>query len=182
MGLGISVLSIIASKVQHWRKLTLLLSAMGLPFISYHWLLPESPRWLLCQNRVHEAVKILEDIAKGNGTVLGEKAKLDLISPQKNCLGSTVLARTQPEGLRDLFSNCQLGLMTWIQIFSFFVNSASYYGLTLAAGEGEECVLQLPQLAPTWQALWEEGCTQALLSVDWWRSQPMCCHTYFSTI
>ena len=136
---SLTVLSVIASRVQHWRKLTLLISGLGLPFISYYWVLPESPRWLLCQNRVQEAVKVLEDIAKGNGTILSEKAKQELNNPQQNCLGATVLVRA--EGLTDLFSNWELGLMTWIQIFSFFVNSAAYYGLTLAAGECEDYLL-----------------------------------------
>ena len=128
---GIVVLSMIAYQVQHWRHLTLLISIMGLPFILYHWIIPESPRWLLSQYRLHEEVKILEEIAKGNGTVLSEKVKLELDSPKKKDV-STPAART--EGLSDLFSQHQLGLMTGIQIYSWFVNSAAYYGLTLAAG------------------------------------------------
>jgi len=78
--LGIVVLSLIASQVQHWRHLTLLVSILGLPFLLYHWIIPESPRWLLSQNRPYEAVKILDDIAKGNGTSLSEKVKLELDS------------------------------------------------------------------------------------------------------
>ena len=38
------------------------------------------------------------------------------------------------EGLSDLFSHSQLGMMRVIQIYSWYVNSAAYYGLTLAAG------------------------------------------------
>ena len=132
---GIVLLSLIAYQVQHWRHLTLLISMMGLPFISYHWVIPESPRWLISQNRLHEAVKILEDIAKGNGTVLSEKIRLELDSPKKKDAKAPVAAGT--EGLSDLFSHRQLGLLTVIQIYSWFVNSAAYYGLTLAAGELE---------------------------------------------
>jgi len=128
---GIVVLSMIAYQVQHWRHLTLLISIMGLPFILYHWIIPESPRWLLSQNRLHEAVKILEDIAKGNGTVLSEKVRLELDSPKKKDVSTPAASA---EGLSDLFSQHQLCLMTGIQIYSWFVNSAAYYGLTLAAG------------------------------------------------
>jgi len=129
---GIVVLSLIAYHVQHWRHLTLIISFMGLPFILYHWIIPESPRWLLSQNRAYEAVKILEEIAKGNGTVLSEKVRLELDSPKKTDVSSPALAKS--EGLSDLFRNSQLGLLTVIQIYSWFVNSAAYYGLTLAAG------------------------------------------------
>merc|ERR1712013_68225 len=38
------------------------------------------------------------------------------------------------EGLGDLMSHSKLCLITCIQIYSWFVNSAAYYGLTLAAG------------------------------------------------
>ena len=72
---AIALLSLIAYQVQHWRQLTLLISILGLPLISYHWIIPESPRWLLTQNRLLEAVKVLEDIAKGNGSLLSENMK-----------------------------------------------------------------------------------------------------------
>jgi len=129
---GIVILSFMAYQVQHWRYLTLLISVLGLPFISFHWLIPESPRWLMSQNRLHEAVKILDDIAKGNGTVLSEKIRLELDSPKKKDVEAG--KPESSECLSDLFSHSKLFLMTGIQIYSWFVNSAAYYGLTLAAG------------------------------------------------
>lgn len=41
----------------------------------YHRYLPESPRWLLAQKRTKEALDILENLAKVNGTELPEKLK-----------------------------------------------------------------------------------------------------------
>jgi len=132
---GIVVLSVVAYLSPHWRHLTMLISLMGLPFISYHWIIPESPRWLLSQNRLHEAVKVLEDIAKGNGTFLSEKVKLALDSPKKTDKKSKgARIDTSNEGLSDLFRHPRLAMITCIQIYSWFVNSAAYYGLTLAAG------------------------------------------------
>jgi len=130
---GIVILSFMAYHVQHWRYLTLLISILGLPFLSYHWIIPESPRWLMSQNRLHEAVKILEDIAKGNGTMLSEKVRLELDSPKKKKDVESTGQGTS-EGLGDLMSHSKLCLITCIQIYSWFVNSAAYYGLTLAAG------------------------------------------------
>ena len=131
---GIALLSLIAYQVQHWRQLTLLISILGLPFISYHWIIPESPRWLLTQNRLLEAVKVLEDIAKGNGSLLSENMKLQLVSIKKEVKDKDTLLSAKTEGLKDLFSTRQLALITVIQIYSWFVNSAAYYGLTLGAG------------------------------------------------
>jgi len=125
--LGIMGFAYIAYLVQHWRQLTLLISLIGLPFAAYHFFLPESPRWLLTKNRSSEALKVLEGIARGNGKVMPEKLNM---SPQK----SVSPTPTIEEGVLDLFRSPELAVSTCIQIYSWFVNSASYYGLTLAAG------------------------------------------------
>ena len=156
---GIVILSFMAYHVQHWRYLTLLISILGLPFLSYHWIIPESPRWLMSQNRLHEAVKILEDIAKGNGTVLSEKVRLELDSPKKKDVESTKQGTT--EGLGDLMSHSKLCFITCIQIYSWFVNSAAYYGLTLAAGIVRAVVMLL--LFVHYQVLLVEDSTQPQL-------------------
>jgi len=125
---GIVIFAFISYYVQHWRKLTGLISILGLPLLSYHFFIPESPRWLLAKNRVQEARKVLEDIAHGNGTVM--KSKLVLSSPDVAARGKE---KTEEEGVTDLFRHPELFMMTMIQIYSWFVNSAAYYGLTLAA-------------------------------------------------
>ena len=56
--LGIILFALVGFLIQDWRSLTLTVSFLGLPFISLHWLLPESPRWLLAQDRQSEAVKV----------------------------------------------------------------------------------------------------------------------------
>ena len=94
-GMGIAVLSVIAYQVQHWRQLTLLISILGLPLISYHWIIPESPRWLITQNRFQEAMNVLEDIAKGNGTLLSKKMKLELVSQKKTIKDRQEIKRVQ---------------------------------------------------------------------------------------
>ena len=57
--LGIVLFALVGFMIQDWRSLTLTISLIGLPFISFHWLLPESPRWLLAQDRQSEAIKVI---------------------------------------------------------------------------------------------------------------------------
>ena len=57
--LGIVLFALLGFMIQDWRSLTLTISFIGFPFISFHWLLPESPRWLLAQDRQSEAIKVL---------------------------------------------------------------------------------------------------------------------------
>ena len=57
--LGIVLFALVGFMIQDWRSLTLTISFIGFPFISFHWLLPESPRWLLAQDRQSEAIEVL---------------------------------------------------------------------------------------------------------------------------
>jgi len=122
---GILALSYTASRVQEWRLLTALVSLLGLPFLLCHWYLVESPRWYLSQARAPEAEAVLHYIARGNGRT----AKLDLVlrpAPPVSPLGRDAVAM--------LVSRRRLLPTTLILFYVWFVNGASYYGLTLAAG------------------------------------------------
>lgn len=56
---GIVLFALVGWWIQHWRQLTLAISLPCLPALLLHWALPESPRWLLAQDRTSEAVKVL---------------------------------------------------------------------------------------------------------------------------
>ena len=129
--LFIVIISFIAYQIQHWRDLTIAISVLGLPLLVVNLYIPESPRWLLSKNRKKDAIKVLEVIAAGNGKVLTDKIKMSLDCEE---VGEPEDAEKISEGLSDLFKNRHLVLATGIQIYSWWVNSAAYYGLTLAAG------------------------------------------------
>ncbi|XP_037296201.1 organic cation transporter protein isoform X2 [Manduca sexta] len=63
---GYMVLPLIAYYVRDWRNLQLWTSLPWIFLISYYWLLPESPRWLISVGRKKEAVELLAYIAKKN--------------------------------------------------------------------------------------------------------------------
>ena len=131
--LFIVVMSALAYQLQHWRQLTMAISALGAPLLAINLLIPESPRWLLSKNRNKEAIKVVEGIAVGNGSTFTDKMRVSL----EHDTGSVSDAGgkvTVSEGLSDLFRYRHLASATLIQIYSWFVNSAAYYGLTLAAG------------------------------------------------
>jgi len=122
---GIIALSAFASKVQEWRLLTALVSLIGLPFLTCHWYLIESPRWFLSQARTPEAESVLHYIARGNGLT----SKIDI-----NLKPTPVHNSQTRDAVAMLLTRRRLLGTTMILFYVWFVNGASYYGLTFAAG------------------------------------------------
>jgi len=122
---GIMALSYTASHVQSWRALTTLCSLLGFPFLLCHWYMIESPRWFLSQSRAGEAEAVLHHIARGNGHVSKKEFTLRHSPTVVNQGRDTILM---------LFTKRRLTSITLILLYNWFVNGASYYGLTLAAG------------------------------------------------
>jgi hypothetical protein len=85
-------------------------------------MLPESPRWLITHDRTREAKQILRTIADRNGMIF--PSDLEINVPAPNAKRGT---------LCDLFTRRKTAISTLIQMYSWFVNSAVYYGLTLAS-------------------------------------------------
>ena len=98
---------------------------LGLPLLSLHWCLVESPRWLLSQNRLQEAETVLRRIARGNG-VTG-KLEINLRPPAP-------VSSSSSESVISLFTSPRLMTVSLILCFCWFVVGGCYYGLTLAAG------------------------------------------------
>jgi len=119
--LGIALFPMIGKVVQGWRILTKLVSVLGVLLIPLLLRLPESPRWLLAQNREREARKALGEIVTGIEGELPEKRKKD---------------RSKKEEVSFLFK-WPLCITTFVQISSWFFNSAALYGLTHSAGKLE---------------------------------------------
>ncbi|XP_042237331.1 solute carrier family 22 member 15-like isoform X2 [Homarus americanus] len=127
--IGIGVFAALASVVDTWRTLTFLCSISGLLFLSFPWYVPESPRWLASQGRYEEAKVVLETMARKNGKFDSLPSHWEISVNAKSKEESS----KKPVGVRLLVSHPYVLLLTLIQINSWFVNSATYYGLTLAA-------------------------------------------------
>jgi len=84
--------------------------------------LPESPRWMITHDKTREAKQILRLMADRNGMVLPADLEISVPAPT-----------TRRGRLWDLFTRRKTAISTVIQMFSWFVNSMVYYGLTLAS-------------------------------------------------
>ncbi|XP_070840576.1 solute carrier family 22 member 6-B [Chaetodon trifascialis] len=120
-GLGYMLLAGIAYLIRDWRKLQLAISAPGFLLIFYIWVLPQSARWLLANDRRDEAIALLRKAALVNGRVLPATVQVEKI------LGGG----KKDHSAVDLVRTPQMRKRAFILFYIWFVNVLVYYGLSL---------------------------------------------------
>nr|XP_032833194.1 solute carrier family 22 member 15 [Petromyzon marinus] len=124
--LGLVVFAALGVAVRPWRWLTLTANVPGvLLLLASLWMLPESPRWLHSRGRIVEAEKTLSLIARGN---VGATSTASLPPPQ-------VQLRPLRGSLMDVGTHPVLRTRTLVMMYTWFVCSLVYYGLTLGVGD-----------------------------------------------
>jgi len=139
-GIGASLLPLVAYIVPDWTPLQLAISIPSLLLISYYWFIPESPRWLVCENRHEEALTILKDAAKVNGTTLPSDSELmEMLQKLETKTEDDLTneAKTMKEKVVDVFSEMislvktpEMRKRTLNIFFSWMVVAMVYYGLS----------------------------------------------------
>uniref|UniRef100_A0A8C4ET24 Solute carrier family 22 member 3 n=1 Tax=Dicentrarchus labrax TaxID=13489 RepID=A0A8C4ET24_DICLA len=81
---GILILPLLAYFITDWRWLQVVITAPYILFLSYYWFIPESPRWLLSQNKNSKAVEITEAMAKENKMTLSKNIEVEIKTNEKN--------------------------------------------------------------------------------------------------
>lgn len=78
---GQVILGSLAWVIQPWRHLIMILTTPCFLIVTYYWILSESVRWLLSQQRYDEARLVLEKAARINKKVISEKSMKGLLTP-----------------------------------------------------------------------------------------------------
>lgn len=120
---GVTV-SIIAWLVPNWRWFLRALYVPAFLFISYKYLLDESPRWLLTKGRKDEAITILENAAKKNKIQI-DKNILDKLT----CEVSPNVKFSQL--IKDTFSSKQLRRRFFVCLCWWVTSTFVNYGLMI---------------------------------------------------
>ncbi|CAH1264097.1 SLC22A5 [Branchiostoma lanceolatum] len=132
--LGYIGLGALAYVIRDWWKLQLAISAPFLLCLSYWWLLPESPRWLLVTGRLKEAKKVIKRAARMNGADFPDKLYYEMDSSLIQNDGNDEKGRRE-YNLLDLVRKPNIRKNTLIVGFTWFVMIAVYFGLSLGAPE-----------------------------------------------
>ncbi|KAI3381222.1 hypothetical protein SNEBB_002699 [Seison nebaliae] len=157
--IGQLVLVLLAYFIRDWRTLGWATSLVVVPFLSYYWVLPESPRWLLSSGKDDEAKKIMKRIAKSNNRPWNEynwtkvvrhefgqvsteslknggdgKGEIQILFDEEG--GQPKLKRTKKESslsndIIQLMKQPSLRLVTINLFWNWIVNNMLFYGLGL---------------------------------------------------
>ncbi|KAK6170807.1 hypothetical protein SNE40_019111 [Patella caerulea] len=120
--IGIVVLALMGYLIRNWVILEIVATAPLLCYLSYYWIVPESPRWLISKERPEKAMEIIEKIAKVNKTKV----------PQTTLEADDDKEKTsQLKSFIALFTHRVLFFRTIIIFFNWMVVAMTYYGLSM---------------------------------------------------
>ncbi|XP_040017144.2 solute carrier family 22 member 6 isoform X3 [Gasterosteus aculeatus] len=122
-GFGYMLLAGVAYLIRDWRKLQLAISAPGLLFVSYIWVLPKSARWLMANDRKEEAWELIRTAAQMNGKPLTKDLEVHNIEEK------TVVKKKH--SFIDLVRTPKMRKQSLIVFYLWFANVLVYYGLSL---------------------------------------------------
>ncbi|XP_024408001.2 solute carrier family 22 member 2 [Desmodus rotundus] len=127
---GLVALAGVAYVLPHWRWLQLAVTLPTFCFLLYYWCIPESPRWLISQNRSAKALSVLKHISKKNGKPL--PASLQSLSPDEE-VSEKLNPKLNPSFL-DLVRTPQIRKHTLVLMYNWFTSSVLYQGLIMHVG------------------------------------------------
>nr|XP_006120702.1 solute carrier family 22 member 13 [Pelodiscus sinensis] len=122
--IGQMTLAGLAYGVRNWKLLQIAGSVPVLCLFFYIWVLPESARWLMTKGKIEEAKKLLRKAAFVNNQSIPPELFEQLTPVEKDTFG-TIL---------DLFRKQHLRNVTLVMLYTWFVNSLVYYGMSLNVG------------------------------------------------
>ncbi|XP_022621679.1 solute carrier family 22 member 2-like [Seriola dumerili] len=121
---GVLILPLLAYFITDWRWLQVTITAPYILFLSYYWLIPESPRWLISQNNSSRAMEITESMAKENKKKLTRN--LETLTDEEGDSPSA--------SLLDLIRTPNMRKHTFILMFNWFTSGVVYQGLIMRVG------------------------------------------------
>ncbi|KAI8500561.1 hypothetical protein Bbelb_213790 [Branchiostoma belcheri] len=126
-----AILAAIAYFIRTWKWLQVVITVPTLLFISFWWLIPESPRWLISRNRHEEAAAILRKGAKVTKVTLPDEVFHDNIPLTQTEDKDQKKTKEKVYTFIDLFRTPNLRKWTLNIFFLWIVNTLVYYGISL---------------------------------------------------
>ncbi|CAK8692783.1 unnamed protein product [Clavelina lepadiformis] len=124
--IGYILLAPVMYLIRDWRWFMRFSAFVGIPYISYYWLIDETPVWLAAKGKDKQLIMVLDKIAKINKQ---ERKSLEEVKEKLMSEESTLKTSRHP--LLDVAKSFTLVWRLIIMGFSWFVVSLTYYVLAL---------------------------------------------------
>ncbi|KAM9234504.1 solute carrier family 22 member 16 [Dugong dugon] len=127
--IGIMVVALTGYLVRTWWLYQVVLSTVTVPFVLCCWMLPETPFWLLSEERYEDAQKVVDMMAKWNrasSCKLSELLSLDLNGP-----AHSNSSEVKKHNLLDLFCDWKIAIRTLTVWLIWFTGSLGFYSFSL---------------------------------------------------
>lgn len=113
----------VAWLTQSWRTTLLIIYIPAVCLLSYHWIVPESVRWLLTQGRKDEALKILKIASKVNKKQIAEESLQQLAASKED-------DENIKYSIVEIFKSSRFILRCFNACFCWVTCTFLFYGIT----------------------------------------------------
>ncbi|CAG4966678.1 unnamed protein product [Colias eurytheme] len=126
--MGEAVFACIAMLVPYWKHLLYIMCCPSIIFLSYFFIIQESPRWQILNKRTEKAKNTLKLIAKTNKLDVNVAVVDNLSEDQlkRTCSDET---KSKREGYKDVFKSREMVKRIFVASICRFAVSFIYYGL-----------------------------------------------------
>lgn len=123
----------IASYLHNYKWLLRVIAMFGIVTIPYIWVLPESLRWLLVNQKHKEALTLVDNAARSNGINISPKSKNIIEMECANCRTTSDEPNDVANGASfiDILSSCTLFTRLTICIFCWISSAFISYGISI---------------------------------------------------
>ncbi|XP_060523851.1 organic cation transporter protein-like isoform X2 [Cylas formicarius] len=131
--LGHLLLPVISYFLRDWRYFQAAISLPSLIFISYYWILPESPRWLLAAGKKDSAIKVLKKAAAYNNLATGSiENDVSKYLEKRSLNGGTEVSKGN---ILDLVRTPIMRMYTVAICFNWIVCGLCFFGVSQFVGQ-----------------------------------------------
>ncbi|XP_044268025.1 organic cation transporter protein-like [Tribolium madens] len=129
--LGHMLMPLFSYFLRDWKYFQIAISIPAVILISYYWVLPESPRWLLTVGKKDKAIKLLEKAAHYN-KLPTKNIKEDVYNYMKK---NKISEEKQAGNILDLVKTPIMRMYTFCVGFNWFVCGLCFYGSAQYIGQ-----------------------------------------------
>lgn len=131
-GVGTMLFGLLGYYVRPWVWLQLSASVPVAAFVSYFFVIPESPRWLLTKSRLIRFKRVIFDMASFNKKTIPQTFIDDLVKEQLEVVDpANPQQKAKTDSLLSLLRFPNMAFKTMVLCFTWFVINTVYYGITM---------------------------------------------------